>query len=107
MPVKGRPVDVRGRDEAVLCPAFIAVAVRNDVPGFGADARISVSNGSSKKVPRTPSRILISVQTRCAKPVVILNANEKHHFIEKNSPNYNMTGMKEMIVCVCEYVERR
>lgn len=48
MPVIGRPVDVRGLDDAVLCPALIAVAVLNDVPGFGAVARISVSIGSSK-----------------------------------------------------------
>lgn len=48
MPVIGRPLDVCGRDDAVLCPALIAVAVLNDVPGFGAVARISVSIGSSK-----------------------------------------------------------
>lgn len=54
MPVIGRPVDVRGRDDAVRCPALIAVAVLNEVPGLGAVARISVSNGSSE--PTTNER---------------------------------------------------
>jgi hypothetical protein len=43
----GRPVEVLGRDDAVFWPALIAVAVRNDVPGFGSVARTSVFNGSS------------------------------------------------------------
>lgn len=47
-PVNGRPVDVLGRDEAVRCPALMAVAVRSEVPGFGAVARISVFIGSSE-----------------------------------------------------------
>lgn len=47
IPVNGRPVDVLGRDDAVFCPALIAVAVRSEVPGLGAVARISVSSGSS------------------------------------------------------------
>lgn len=47
VPVNGRPVEVRGRVDAVFCPVLIAVAVRSDVPGFGAVARISVSSGSS------------------------------------------------------------
>lgn len=48
-PVSGRPVDVRGRVDAVFCPVRTAVAVLKDVPGFGAVAKISVSNGSSKE----------------------------------------------------------
>lgn len=47
-PVKGRPVEVLGRDDAVRWPAFMALAVRNEVPGLGAVAKISVSRGSSK-----------------------------------------------------------
>lgn len=58
MPVIGRPVDVRGRDDAVLCPALIAVAVLNDVPGFGAVARISVSIGSSKWAQNTGEKLI-------------------------------------------------
>lgn len=49
IPVNGRPVEVLGRDDAVFCPVLTAVAVLNDVPGFGAAAKISVSNGSSTK----------------------------------------------------------
>lgn len=87
IPVNGLPVDVRGRDDAVLCAAFIAVAVLNDVPGFGAVARISVSIGSSLNGCKNTIEKLIFAETRCAEPVVILNAKEKHQLMKKNLPN--------------------